>query len=269
MADEQITQQAATDTVVNEVPETANTEIDTGPKWYDSLSEDLRSNKNITKFGTLEDYASWQSNASKLMGKKIEAMSAEDIKQFMTPEELIQAAEMRGLPKSIEEYDVPSLASVSDPTLVQSLKEVAFKEGIAPKQVEALIQFNQKVQQERMEQQNETWKNELISTYGSKAGEEIEMAQKAASQFCSPELIQQMIHAGMDFNPEIVKAFAKVAREMLPDHIPRGKTVHPSANAATESDIKSLIADPDFNRRWRSGDQKAHAELNALYGKLK
>jgi hypothetical protein len=262
--------QTTPETTVVEVPVLEGSHVATPEShWADSLtSEELRANQNIRKFKTLDDYAAWQSNASKLMGKKRDELSADDFKQFFTPEELIQAAQASGLPKSVEEYELPSLASHGDPSVVLKLKEIALSEGVTPKQMETLIKYNQEVSQELHARQKEQWTNDLLATYGDKAGEEMELAKQAASKYCSPELIKQLEAAGMGHNPEVIKAFAKVAREMLPDHIPRGSSIPTDTKRQIETDINQLIRDPDFNQRWKRGDHKATAQLKALYEKL-
>ncbi len=177
MVDEQTTQVAEAVVAEVAVPETSNE-----PMWYESLSDGLKTNKNITKFHSLEDFASWQANASKLMGKKVQELSPDEVKQFLTPEELLEAANARGIPNTIEEYSLPSVDSVGDPRALQGLKELAIKEGIAPNQTEALLKYHQQVQQEALVARKEEWTNNLLHTYGNKAADELSLAQSTVAQ---------------------------------------------------------------------------------------
>ncbi len=80
--------------------------------------------------------------------------------------------------------------------------------------------------------------------------------------------MKELDQAGLGHHPEIVKAFAKVAREMLPDNVPRGNVIQTNAQAQIQADINTLIRDPDFNQRWKRREPKAVAQLDGLYAKL-
>lgn len=235
-------------------------------KWYDKLlSDELRQDKNITKFKTLDDFAAWQSNASRLIGKKVEAMSADEIGQFIPAEELIRMAESRGIPSDPTQYELPPmLANVSD-DLGRKIKEMAVEAKVTPKQLELFIEKNAELNQGMMEAQRGAWMDELVTTYGDKLESEMELAASAAKKFCSPELMKMLDQAGMGHNPEIVKAFAKMAREMMPDSIPRTSIGSDESKSDPESKIKEKLRDPEFYNRWKRGDRNAMAELQGLY----
>ncbi len=261
---------AATEEVVvtPTVPEVTSTEPVTEGKWFDVLSDELKTNKNITKFNTLDDFANWQANASKLIGKKVQELSSEEIRQFLTPEELLEAVNSRGVPTTPEEYEIPSLDSRIAPELALAFKQKAIEAGITPDQTEAMIQYNNQAQEAMLVQQKEDWTNQLLETYGKGAGEEMHLARTAAEKYCSPELMAELETAGLGHHPEVIKAFAKIAREMLPDHIPRGGTTSTTSKAQAQAEIDKLIRDPDFYSRWKRQERGAVEELNAVYAKL-
>ena len=269
-------EQTTPEEVTTEVPETeAQTQVEQEvpaglgePLWYESLPEDLKTNQNITKFKTLKDFAAWQSNASKLIGKKVSELQAEEIKQFLSPEEIVSIAQERGMPKSVDEYAVRSLDELPDKEMATNIKQLAMEQGITPTQMESLLELNSKLASENIEKQKAQWMDELKTTYGTGLAKEMELAASAAKQYCSPELMQTLHNAGMGHNPDIIKAFAKVAREMLPDDIPRGSPADVDHKQAVQKEIQSLISNPEFYNRWKRGDPKAAGELNALYQKL-
>lgn len=262
--DNQVDQQTTQETGPVETTPSTDTTIQE-PKWYDVLPDNLRTNKNITKFNTLEDFATWQTHASKLMGKKVTDLAPEDIKQFLTPEELIEAAQARGMPPSIDDYSIPSLEAFPDQEVVKGLKEVAFKSGITPEQTEKLIKYNEEVQLRHREQQKEAWTNELMAKYGNDTLSVMEQAKMAAEAYCSPELMKQLDAAGMGHNPLVVEAFVKVAQDMLPDRVPHGTTASSTESDSKAIQRKALLSDPVFYSRLKRKDPEAVKQFDATF----
>lgn len=250
------------------VAEVATTETPSEISWSETLPDHLKTNKNITKFKSVEDLATGYINSVKVIGGKLESLPVEEIKKYIEPADLVQAAQARGMPATIEEYSLPSLEEFPDKEIITGLKTVAMESGITPEQAEVLIKYNQEVQMKAQQAQKEAWISTLLDTYGDKTNEVMSRASAAAQTYMSPGLMKRLDAAGLGHDPDVIAALDKIAREMLPDQIPRGKAVNASQSEAVQEKINTLIKDPTFNARWRRNDPKAIAELNSLYSQL-
>ncbi len=232
------------------------------PKWYKDLPEHLVS--GVSKFETPQALAEGYVNAQKLIGKRTQDLSSDEIKGLLTPQELADAFISKGLPKTAEEYVLPTLDQHLKPEISQKLKAVAHENGMTPKAVEALVEFHVKQQQEDITSTRETWRTQVFAKYGNDLPKELEYAQKAIQEFGGDEIRKELDQTGLGDHPMVIDLFAKLGRSMMEDKMPHAGAGASEKNSKLE--INKLLSNPDFMRKWKNGDRGAVAQLNALYG---
>lgn len=245
---------------VESQPETVITE--NLPKWYKDLPEHLVN--GVSKFESPEALAEGYVNAQKLIGKRTQDLSAEEIKSLLTPEEIAEAFLNKGVPKTVEEYELPILDQFLKPEISSKLKTVAHENGVSPKGVEALVEFHVKQQQADMEATREAWRNQVFAEYGNNLSKELEYAQRAIAEFGGDEIKKELDQTGLGDHPMVIKLFSRLGKSMMEDSLP-SMTEGSGSNKNNKLEIQKLLSDPGFMRKWKAGDKTAVAQLNALY----
>ena len=259
----QVVEQQITPTAVAEAPVEA--------KWYDTLPEQFKEKKSITRFDSLEKLLESHENATHLIGKRAQELSAEEIRGFLTPEELAAAAQSRGMPETIDQYIVPGVQEdqIPDPTAYKRFKQVAFENGITPQQAEKLIQFSMESNDQSKEQMREAWTGQVVSTYGKEAHKVLAVADKALDEFGSEAFKKELDVSGLAAHPLLVDFCYRVGQAMQQHGVPFARDAQAATDASSvQSEIKQLLDNPQFYKQWKTGAQRETDQLNALYQKL-
>ncbi len=233
------------------------------PKWYKDLPDHLVN--GVSKFESPSALAEGYVNAQKLIGKRTQDLTSDEIKGLLTPQEIAEAFITKGLPKTPEEYVLPNLDQYLKPEIGNKLKTVAHENGMTPKAVESMIDFYTKQQQEDLATTRESWRTEVFAKYGNGLPKELEYAQKAIEEFGGAEIRQELDQTGLGDHPMVIGLFAKLGRSMMEDKMPHA-SVSGSSDKNNKLEINKLLANPDFMRKWKQGDKVAVAQFNALYG---
>jgi hypothetical protein len=232
------------------------------PKWYTTLPEHLVN--GVSKFESPEALAEGYINAQKLIGKRTADLSADEIKAILSPEDLQSIYTAKGLPKTPEEYVLPTLDKYLGDGVKKEITSLAMEHGIAPKAMEDLISFQVKHQEDSMNATRETWRNEVFAKYGKSLPKELEYAQAAIQEFGGDTIKAELDKTGLGDHPLVIDLFAKLGRSMLEDKIPHSNSIG-STKSNNKAEINKLLSDPNFMRKWKQGDKVAHAQLDALY----
>lgn len=234
--------------------------------FLDSLTEELRENKALKNFKDVEGLAKSYVHLNQLLGKKFENMSPEELDSYYTK---------LGRPEDSEGYKMPDSMA---PELGGWYKETAFKLGLTQDQArglaESYMDIEQNIQKEQisqMEAQQEQWEASLKEEFGTAFEKRIEIAKKALRSYGGEELVNFLNETKLGSHPELVKAFAKIGKDMQEDSLTQSEA---SANfGVTPQEAKQKIAhlkrDPDFMKSYRSatapGHREAVQEMRNLY----
>jgi hypothetical protein len=235
-------------------------------KWYDRFSDEYRSNPAITRYESEEDALKSLAEKDKLVGKRVQELSSEEIRKFLAPEELALIARTKEMPASLEEYNLPNLESYLSPEVSKALKERAFQTNMLPSQVEELVKFSYEANQMQMAAQQQAWKAQSESLYTK---DDLKMARQAVVEFGGPDMVKHIEAMGLANNPEVIGLFSKIGKSMQEDRLPGPVRQSVQANAdAIKSEIKSLLNDRSFKQDLDQSKDYAVRRMDALYGRL-
>jgi hypothetical protein len=258
-----------TQTVDQQIPqETTQSTAPSEPRWFESLPDHLKTNPNITKYNTLESFAEWQTNASKLIGKKVQELSADEIRNFMTPEDLAGVMSSKGLPTSVDEYRLPTMEEHLDPGLAKTIKEKAFNLGVTPEQTEEMLKFQTEHQMQVAEKARTDWANQSLDKFGKDLHDVLKVAKSAINEFGSQDLIKHLDDTGLGNHPMVIEMFHKIGQQMQQDHLPHPGSHDSSGASSVKDQIHDLMKDSKFMNQWRNRERHAVEKLDGLYATL-
>lgn len=255
--------QAAPSVQPNPVTEVSNS------AWYDSLAEDLRANPQLKDFKSLDEFVKSDLNARKLIGKRVQELSPEEVRQFLTPEELVAASRSSDMPASLDQYELN--LGLNTPTEdVERIKKQLFDSGITPKQAQVLAELQVQEQAAALEKTKKQWEQQVYDKWGSKSTEVVDLARRAVSEFASPEIKTLMDTSGLGNNPVVIEFLANIASAMQEHKVPHSSK-HADGGASIASlkaEINAKLSDKKFYQRWASQERGATQELNDMYQRL-
>ena len=174
-----------------------------------TLPEELRAEKGLQKFKGTDDLAKSYLEQQKMLGKKVEELTAEEIKAI---------APKFGAPQSVDEYEFEplQLPEGMDDTTVW-FKQKAFELGIPKDAAQKLRAEFTSMQLEKMEamglqaqQTQEESISQLKKEFGSAFDARVSAANKALREFGGDEAVQALASAGLDSNPALVKSYLRL-----------------------------------------------------------
>jgi len=252
----------------SETPATVESEV-VAP-WYESYNDAIKQSKVIKKYESPEKALEALDSLHKLLGKRAEKYTAEEVKSFLSPEELYEQLEHRGMPADISEYKFQRLENQIQPEIAEQIKKVGFEYNIAPDKMENLIQMQANIQHHIREQEMEAWDAQVFNKYGAKYDSEIAWGEKALHALPNSEsLVKELRKSGLYRHPVVVDHFIALGKMMAQDGVPPmpNSQVQPSNGDKVQDEIQALYNNPGFMRAWREGDPGAVAQMNDLYAK--
>jgi hypothetical protein len=238
------------------------------PKWFNTLPEHLRTSK-VTEFKSLDALVESSINKDKLLGKKVSELTKDEIRSFLSPEELRGMAG-DNFPQTIEDYKIPMWDTQLEPTLAQEIHKKGFDHGISPEKMSDLIEFQAKAQKDATLKQRQTWRDEIFTKYGASTERELSIAKRALSEFGGKDITAELDRSGLGDNPYVVELFRRIGHSMLEDKIPHngGRSEGGQAADSLKTEIRNLKNDKQFYKLWSMGDKKASAKMDDLYERL-
>jgi len=108
---------------------------------------------------------------------------------------------------------------------------------------------------------------ELKKDFGANFDSEVKNARKALDAYTDSAFRKYMDDTGLGNHPALVKAFAKIGRELSEDRLVQSDTAVRLAKSdeLRKSEIARLRSDRDFMSRYRRGEAAAVQRLNSLY----
>lgn len=238
--------------------------------WYDTLPEHLKTNPNVTKYSSLEKALEADLERTKLLGKRIKELTPDEVKNFITPDEMISYAQSQGLPASVEDYKLPTIEDHLDKEILAEIKQRAFDHKLTPVQAEELLKYSVEANNKLFQKQRAIWADEVVSTYGKDTEKVLTIANKALDKFGSPEMHKYIRDAGLENHPMLIQMMHNIGIQMMPDGLPGGTTSLNSSSSiqAAREGIQALMGDKDFMARWKRGDANTKALLESKYLEL-
>jgi hypothetical protein len=192
----------------------------------DHLSEPLRQDPNIAKFGgDPEQLAQGYVHAIRMMGKDasrlLELPPADD--DGTARRAVLQKL---GLPADVANYELKAGEGVPDTLkpdapLGKWFRETAHKAGILPDQAQAIyegfaaqITEAGKARDAAIAEQREAGTKALKQEWGDAYDARLAAANYGMKQVGGDELVDAILGAGLDTNPTVLKAFAKIGMSM-------------------------------------------------------
>ena len=180
-----------------------------------------------------------------------------------------------GRPDSHDGYDLTGIVPETyNQSLIEDFKKKAFENGMSQDSVKKMAEWYKEVElqqhkaiQDARNIQADRQILELKQEFGIRFDEEIKNARKALDAYTDKSFKQYMDDTGLGNHPALVKAFAKIGRELSEDRLVQSETASRLAKNEDlkRSEILRLRADKTFMERYRKGDPVAVQRLNKLY----
>lgn len=183
--------------------------------------------------------------------------------------------ERLGRPKDHEGYDLSGIVPETyNQGVVEEFKKKAHETGMSAEGVRSMAEWYKGLeikQREAMEKskqiQAEHYVLELKKDFGANFDSEVRNARKALDAYTDEAFKKYMDDTGLGNHPSLVKAFAKIGRELSEDKLVQSDTATRLAKSdeIRRSEISRLRSDKDFMARYRRGEAAAVQRLNSLY----
>lgn len=180
-----------------------------------------------------------------------------------------------GRPENPEGYDLDGIVPESyNRDLVEAFKQKAYENGMSKESARKMAEWYKEVEMKHYEAmqkakqlQADQQVLELKKEFGVRFDEEVKNARKALDAYTDKSFRQYMDESGLGNHPALVKAFAKIGRELAEDKLVQSETAQRLAKSEElrRSEILRLRSDPNFMARYRRGEPAAVKRMEQLY----
>jgi hypothetical protein len=206
-------------------PEVSETITETSSDdWRSTLSDDIKDDPNFSKFKDVNSLASSYINLQSHLGR-------DKITKPVTESDWDDVYEFLGRPETPEKYEVALPDELPDQIKSQfseenltSFKQEAHKLGLNSEQVKSLVAWqagNMGSQYEAMNEMQgqslEQGERALKDEWGRAYDQNIDFAKKAFSEYGGDALAAKMESSGLGNDPDVLKAFANIAKATMAD----------------------------------------------------
>lgn len=202
------------------------------------------------------------------------------VEQLIIGEEITEEDRNRifrrlGRPDAPDAYDLNGIVPENyNHDLVEQFKIKAHKTGMSNEGVREMAEWYKEVELKQKAAYDNYKKAtadqhllELKRDFGTKFDVEVGHAKKALDAYTDKAFKDYMNETGLGNHPALVKAFAKIGRELSEDRLVQSETAQrmQSNDDLRRQEIQRLRADKSFMDRYRRGDPVSVARLNRLY----
>lgn len=219
------------------------------------------------------------SDAADLSGLNVQPNNVQEetiiIGNEITPQDMERIYKKLGRPDEPDKYDLTEIVPDNfNKGLVDEFKKKAFDIGLSNEKTRELADWYKGVELKQVEAINNQRKAmadhhllELKRDFGVNFEKEVNYARKAIDAYTDKSFKQYMDESGLGNHPALVKAFAKIGRELSEDKLVQSETANRLAGdeAVKKAEINRLRNDRQFMERYRKGDPAAVQRLNSLY----
>ena len=189
--------------------------------WYDGFAEDVRTNNNITKFGSAEELGKSYINAQRLIG-------ADKIPMPETDEDWSNVYGRLGRPDEASMYTIDAVEGFEvDEEQQNAFKEWAHGKGFSQSQLQDLATYDMERQmsagtanEESAQAKLDEATNSLKAEWGEAHAQNVNLAARAADEFmgeAGKEFFDNAMIDGVPAgeHPGLLKMFHSVAKGMM------------------------------------------------------
>jgi len=257
------------ETVVPEESGEATEEVN--PLAFDasSLPEGLRAEPSLQTFDSVDKLAKSYVNAV----KKIGGDPANLVSIPQEGESWDNFYNQLGRPETPQGYEFGD-----DPdNELEFYRNATHQLGLTQEQAQNMLELYASVQEEQTEADNQATADfavdsqiELKREWGTDYDGRLDHAQRAFTQFTTPEFSALMDETGLGNHPELVKAFAKIGAMMGEDRLIVGSGLGQSQISPHDAkdQIQSLYSDKDFSKSYRDNREPGHKAAMEKMDKL-
>lgn len=180
-----------------------------------------------------------------------------------------------GRPQDPDKYDLSGIVPETfNQSLVDEFRKKAHENGMSNEGARKMAEWYRDVElrqvetmQKARQEQSDMNILQLKTEFGVKFEEEVNNARKALDAYTDKDFRKYMDESGLGNHPALVKAFAKIGRELSEDRLVQSETATKMAqdDQLRRSEILRLRADKQFMDKYRRGDPSAVQRLNRLY----
>ena len=230
------------------------------PAGIVGLSEELRNSKVLGNFKDVDGLAKSYIHLNGLLGKKFDELSPSELDGFYTK---------LGRPTAAEEYSLPTQYN---PEAMDWYKKQAFELGLTQQQARNLAESYAELEsnytreaQIRQEAQVNEWLSEIKQEFGAAFDQRVDVARKAVEEFGGAELKHYLNETGLGNHPAMVKAFAKIGKELSESGLAQSEVVAQFGHTPQEAmqRIAELKRDPAFQTAYGKASAPGHKEAVA------
>lgn len=206
-------------------------------------------------------------NAEKLIGKRIEEASPEQLQSFYAK---------LGVPQDASEYELDAPENLQEYAgeFKKLAKEAGVSKGAAEKLFKSLQEVNSsenklKVEKEKIEVQTA----KLAEMFGDKLGEIKKQANKALESFGSDSLKDEIVKQGLGTNPEFIKFLSTIGAKLTDKDVVSEK---PASYVPDKTEIQNKIQAIRSSEEYKKALSKPYGaeykaiteQMTALYQQL-
>lgn len=232
----------------NNVTELSNTPPITEQisNWKDSLPDDLKSEKALESIQDIPGLAKSYIHAQKLVGAdKIPVPN-----KFATDEDWQAVYSKLGRPENPDAYEFNLKENSNiDENALKGFKETAHKNGLLPKQAEAIMNFYNDMTQNYIEDLNSKSEQGRINAeqtlkkeWGAAFDNKVQQASTIANKYINDDFAHLTLSDGTKIgdHPDFIKAFANIANDLGEDKLVAAQGPQYMTPAEIDKQIASL-----------------------------
>lgn len=197
------------------------------------------------------------------------------IGEELTDDDINRIYKRLGRPEAPDKYDLVGIVPETyNQDIVEEFKKKAHETGMSQENVRKMAEWYKEVEIKQLEAANKARAIQddqnilqLKTEFGVNFDAEIKNARKALDAYTDKAFRQYMDDTGLGNNPALVKAFAKIGRELSEDRLVQSDTAARLAknDELKRSEILRLRSNKEFMDKYRRGDPTAVQRLNRLY----
>ena len=257
--------------MADNAPDVSTETKTSGGDWRSALPEDIRDNPSFAKFNDVTSLASSYVNLQSHLGR-------DKIAKPVTDSDWDDVYEFLGRPESADKYEIElpeglpdEIASQFNDETLSSFKQEAHKLGLNAEQVKRLVAWqagNMSKQHEAykgiIDQSMEQGESALRQEWGRAYDQNLGFARKAFNEYGGDALAAKMESSGLGNDPDVLKAFANIAKTTMADKDlagPSSGTHMALTPEEARSEASTIMSHPAYT-------DKRHPEHNSMVKKV-
>ena len=257
--------------MADNAPDVSTETKTSGGDWRSALPEDIRDNPSFAKFNDVTSLASSYVNLQSHLGR-------DKIAKPVTDSDWDDVYEFLGRPESADKYEIElpeglpdEIASQFNDEKLSLFKQEAHKLGLNAEQVKRLVAWqagNMSKQHEAykgiIDQSMEQGESALRQEWGRAYDQNLGFARKAFVEYGGDALAAKMESSGLGNDPDVLKAFANIAKTTMADKDlagPSSGTHMALTPEEARAEASTIMSHPAYT-------DKRHPEHNSMVKKV-